>query len=508
MSAPAVAKHPRVSRVRVDFNHLLDRIERRLYPETLDTLAFYWLKTTYISGYDRSEWFELDRQLDDTLRASGCRNEVREVLTTLRSWLRDQDLLSGGAPPPPKAIFCPRSRSKSSPESVTRYFVRLLNEWVPKELARLLLEDTEAGTGGTPGIPALAFAGSVERVLIREQLTLDFLERALDPALFSPRSIYPADYEVLRDVILFLLGRTEAPGYAVLPAILVWVSPEAHFHAEYGDAFPNAEIGTAMDGERLHVPITNAQADAILKAEPFRLPSMAVTMDGRLWQSHALATGDRNAVIYRPAGRLRIDHSSDHGRLRLPWPESRLHWSGAVSLPSGLEFFGRTWRMSRWELAGDFVSVELVSTGPLPLTAGKRCRPASVDIAWTSLQNAFERSVTEKNEEAIEKLRHDELIPLGRALYALAECLRNRRLRTSEHITAKLSAVSYHAIALRTAYGPVPCRVLPPSVRDALLDRHIYPAISQTLREVFEGLPDVPDGPPSLFTRFLTRPAA
>jgi hypothetical protein len=123
------------------------------------------------------------------------------------------------------------------------------------------------------------------------------------------------------------------------------------------------------------------------------------------------------------------------------------------------------------------------------------------------LQNALESSMEEKSEEPVEKLRHDELIPLGRALYALAECVTHRRLRKPDAIAARVSAVSYHASAVQASHGRVPSRVLPEPVRNALLDRKLDVAVARTLREIFEGLPDMPPGAPPRFPRFLRRAA-
>src|SRR5438309_2083455 len=83
---------------------------------------------------------------------------------------------------------------------------RLRNEWVPKELARWLLAEGEDDAGAS----SVAVGKGIERMLLRSALTQESLEIALLPGVFSPRFVYPAHYEVLRDVLLFLLGRTDA----------------------------------------------------------------------------------------------------------------------------------------------------------------------------------------------------------------------------------------------------------------------------------------------------------
>src|SRR5690349_10739803 len=117
MSAPAVGKRSRVSRVETDFNHLLDRIHKRNYVDTLPTLCLYWLKTAYMAGYGRGDWAELDRLLASRIAQDGAETPSGSALTTLRNLLRDQELLSGGAPPPPPRSWLTNGGCPASPDA-------------------------------------------------------------------------------------------------------------------------------------------------------------------------------------------------------------------------------------------------------------------------------------------------------------------------------------------------------------------------------------------------------
>lgn len=487
-------ERPRVSRVRADFDCLLDRMRRRLYPETMQTLALYWLKTVCGRGYKRGEWNALHGFVEQGLRHTGENAAWHDTLVSLQA-----SIPGGGLP----AEASPRaSRPMPSPGTLTPYFVRLLNDWAPKEVARLSVDEPEESTVETPENRALAFGKALEGLLLRENLPPGAFEAVFQPNFFSPQLVDPAECEILRDVLLYLLGRTDAPAAPVLPAALLGAAPG--FNADYAQAVRDALLADRGDGEELHVPISPAQAKQILEAEQFRITSLVVSMDGRWWQADRLLSGDRNVIAYRPMARLRIDYSPDGAHLRVPWPETRSRWSGPVSFPATLELFGRRWHVAEWEQAAEHTWLNLVFAGPLPVeeTGLKRCKPAWVEMGWTAIENALAASLIQKNGEPIEKLRQDDLIPLGRALNALMESVMTRSLRRPEGIEARLKGVSYHAGALRGPYGLVPWRVLPEPVRKVLLGRELYPAVSNRLHEVFDGLPATSAGGPS---RFLTR---
>jgi hypothetical protein len=105
-------------------------------------------------------------------------------------------------------------RPDLTPGQAAPYFSRVLNEWLPAEVARLLT--AEAGFAGSNegDIPALAIATALERTLLREHFSPAILELLFEAAWFSPKYAYPAHLEILRDIVLALLGRNHDSGSA------------------------------------------------------------------------------------------------------------------------------------------------------------------------------------------------------------------------------------------------------------------------------------------------------
>ena len=287
----------------------------------------------------------------------------------------------------------------------------------------------------------------------------------LQPGMFSPRDIYPADAEILRDVVLALLGRTSAAAPPVMPAAIAVVAAGSALPADYHEAVRKA-FHSQVDGrEELRVPIATADALRILKSDTVRIGCILVTMDGRWWESDNLESGDPHVIVYRPKGRLRIDYSADHAKLKLPWPEVRLNWAGAVEFQKPVALFGREWHASHWETDSDRTWAHLVFSRTLDGTGAqtgpdevyRRSRPAFIDMAWATLENALENSVIRWNSEPIERLSRPDLIPLGRSIYGLADSVRSRRQPKRETIETQLRAIRYleAEVSLRVWPGPL-----------------------------------------------------
>lgn len=485
------------SRVQTDFNRLCERMEQRLYPETMQALGLYWLKTLWNKEYTRDEWSALDDLLQERL-ASEAEPEYRQALLDLRTWTRDASAQSNQTARGYGHSTLDWQRRPLDAETLIPYVVRLVNEWLPVEVARLLIADQE--TGGEPhsGIPATATGRALERLLRRERLTAPTLEAMLQPGLLSPRLIYPADYEILRDVVLYLLGRTEAPASPILPAALLFIAPGAHLSSDYARAVERAALVQGPETEELHVPIAPAQAMEALAGVHIRITSRVVTMDGQWWEAGKLKGGrEQNVIVYRPAGRVRIDYTGDHARIPIPWPEARYRWTGLAHFGPVVNIFGREWHMGQWEQDADHTWVHLVfsrclSPGEMGIEARpRRAQPASVDLAWAALADALSSCLRERQPDALESLRHEEMIPLARSILALLEAARDAKLRKPATIEARLRAVGFFATAVKASYGPVRWRVLPEGIRKILLAPPLYPALSECLHEVFEGLPDV-----------------
>lgn len=451
------------ARPEADFTSLLNRMRQRAYPETARVLAFYWLRTVCGRGYTQREWKTLVGLLAEFPRKDPTWSQTG---LELQSWIGQ----TGFSPVPRQIpVLQGPATSNLSHEVLVPYIVRLLNEWLPVEVARLLVDEPD-----TAGMPVLTIARGIERLLVRERLSTGSLESLLEAGLLSPRIIYPCDMEVLRDVVLFLLDRTEAPEPSVLPAVLLCVTPDSHLGKDYEAAVIRARLISDGSREELHVPIAQMQANELLRADPIHLGSILVTMDGRWWQAdRLLEDGEQVLIVHDPGGRLEIDHSGDHARLRIPWPETRAGWAGQLVLPESFAIFGRQWRVERWERDSEQTQLHLVFLRTLPVSKVApvaadglhRSRPAAADIAWASLENALASGYP----DAIEQLRHTELIPVGRAICGLIECVMSGHLRDEETVATRLRSIAYLQAELMPSYGKVPWRILPEPVRKRVL---------------------------------------
>jgi hypothetical protein len=494
-SRVSVRGRAKARRTPSDLDALLTRFRQRLYPETLPVLASYWLKTVYAGHHARGWWRELREEISQAVRKNDLDGPVRDILAEIQACVRNRILPGGETPPPPPSRVQP-FRDLTA-ERIPPYAARLLNRWLPAEVAHLLV-DREAAGAQDGGIPVLAAAGVLERLLVRERFSPTTLEMFLQPGMFSPLDIYPADAEILRDVVLALLGRTSAAAPPVMPAAIAVVAAGSALPADYHEAVRKA-FHSQVDGrEELRVPIATADAFRILKSDTVRIGCILVSMDGRWWESDNLESGDPHVIVYRPKGRLRIDYSADHAKLKLPWPEVRLTWAGAVDFQKPLALFGREWHASRWETDSDRTWAHLVFSRTLdgtgthtgPDEVYRRSRPAFIDMAWATLENALESSVICRNSEPIERLSRPDLIPLGRSIYGLADSVRSRRQPKREAIETQLRAIRYLEAEVSLRYGRVPWRVLPPPVRETLMHGRLDPDLLDLLNQVFAELPN------------------
>jgi hypothetical protein len=453
---------------------LLARMRSRQYSETIPVLATYWLKTIWAAGHELRWWKKVNRALARTLSETPLDVYSRQGIVDIQDWIQQTILRSGQIPTLLRPPSEPAQTTLDS-DCLGPYIGRLLNEWMPIELARLSIAESERSTP-SGCMPALMIARAIENLLVRTRLSKSTLQMLLRPELMSPRYIYPADAEILRDVVLWLIGETELPPPACGPATLLWVAPDSPLSADFRSAVSRAWLVQGSLEEELHIPVGPAQALNILNSEHVRIGSVVVTMDGRCWESKSLQEGQGYSIIHVPLGRLRIDCSGDHMKLTAPWPKTEHDWSGDVSFPETFEIFGRKWRVSRWQQNTEHAWLDLVYDRALTLAEVaptvrhiRRLRPASVDMAWSAMETALNCSLELKSQEPIESLRHPELIPLGRALLSLVELLTAHRRQNRQSIDPKVRAVAYFVAQLPSEYGLVPWRIIPTAARSVLL---------------------------------------
>jgi hypothetical protein len=491
----AILARWRASRPQNDLEALLARMRQRHYPETIPVLASYWLKTVCAGGHGRGWWRELYGLLNQVLREQELTPLSRKALVGIRSWIRKEIMLTGEvrkAPPPPAPPFRPDLDS----EQLAPYVVRLLNEWLIIEVAQLLTDEGEPAIPQDRGIPAHALGRALERLLVRERLSPEALEMLLQPQLLTPQHVYPRDAEILRDVVLALLGRTCASAPSVMPAQVLGLTNPASFLSIDDQAVRHASFLPCPEGDEIHIRIAPAQAARILQSGSVRIGSIVVTMDGRWWASEDLQSGCQHSVVYKPGGSLRIDDSKERTRLDLPWPETPLTWSGAVHFSDAVTIFGREWRVCSYDRDARRTWLHLTFSRPLPMNlmepraevCFRRSHPAVVDMAWDSLKTALAVSLSLKTQDPIECLRCSELIPVGRALLALAKSVKSWRM-SNRTLGNQLEAVREHQVVIASSYGRIPSAILPASVRRTLLRKGRRPVFRQLLNETFTQLP-------------------
>ena len=494
MSAPAIS----TSGPHSDLEALLARMRQRLYPETIPVLVSYWLKTIYVAGHKRAWWKELNALLKKVLREEALAAPAREALLEVQAWIQQAGLLSRKAP----VVLPPRTepfRANLKPERLAPYLSRLLNQWLSAEVANLLVIEKEPGIPETGGVPVLAVGRALERLLVRERLSPGTLEMLLAPELLSPQYLYPADAEMLRDVVLALLGRTWAAPSPVMPPTLLGVAAGSPLPLDYGESVRHASYVARNGREEVHVPIDAADGLEILRGGPVRIASIIVTMDGRWWESETLQSGEQYSVVYKPCGRLAIDYSADHVKMDVPWPDTRLSWTGGFRVEGPFEIFGREWHTASWETDGERTWLHLVFSRALTLpevpaaaeVVPPRSRSAAVDMAWAALEGALAASESQRSREPVEQLRRPEFIPLGRAIFELGESVRQRRTPRQDVLVTQLRAIRFQEAAVSLTYGRVPWRILPTPIRAAFLKRRPDAALLDLLNQTFEALPDI-----------------
>ena len=111
-------------------------------------------------------------------------------------------------------------------------------------------------------------------------------------------------------------------------------------------------------------------------------------------------------------------------------------------------------------------------------------------MAWSGLEDALTRSLAQGSSEPIERLRHSDLVPLGRAIFELAVSLLSRPLPPCEVIEAQLRGVDCLEAEVSSKYGRVPRRILPPRAQASLFAIQPYPELVELLNQVFDSLPE------------------
>jgi hypothetical protein len=114
--------------------------------------------------------------------------------------------------------------------------------------------------------------------------------------------------------------------------------------------------------------------------------------------------------------------------------------------------------------------------------------PVSIDMFWSALHDALASSIVQGRSEPIERLRHSDLIPLGRAIFELATSLRSRQ--PCEVIETQFRGIRCLEAQVSSRYGRVPWRILPATVHSSFLKIRSSPELLELLNQVFDSLPE------------------
>jgi len=177
---------------------------------------------------------------------------------------------------------------------------------------------------------------------------------------------------------------------------------------------------------------------------------------------------------------------------------NRLSWPGRIPFPDRFEIFGREWHLFQWEQDSERACLHMVVSRVLPLTEIgpgtdarlRRWQSESVDMAWSDLDDALTSSLAKGSSEPIERIRHSDLIPLGRAIFELVVSLMSQPLPPCEVIETQLRGVDCLNAQVSSKYGRVPRRIIPPTAQESLFTIRPHPDLLELLNQVFDSLPE------------------
>src|SRR5262249_22766492 len=159
-----------------------------------------------------------------------------------------------------------------------------------------------------------------------------------------------------------------------------------------------------------------------------------------------------------------------------------------------VELFGREWRALAWErnAGGAWLHLEFLRALSIPdmrepsAPRLPRLRPASVEMAWSEVEQALASCLSEKSADPIEQLRRVDLIPLARAIHRLIERFLRPAAENREEIERLLVSIRYLHGVVAPVYGRIPWRVVPAPVRGVVLKIRRESGLSDFIDQTFE----------------------
>jgi hypothetical protein len=368
--------------IAIDVDRLLERARNRAYPDTMSVLSFYWMLTVS-SRYTAEHWTLLERRIGELLADPSLSAGELESLGCAREWLGSARFAEPRRRSAGLAASPFTSERYAPPLRATQSFLEmLLNDWLPQSiLERYGARVTEENWGSENAYAEAAFC--LEEILKRRAVfpeletirRLDRLQKrapttaqdlrqwclrqqaALEALVTAPTPdaslLDPKLREILADVILYLLGSTEAapapqaghpwlfPVYAEtdLPVDL------AHRVSEFALPSNYSQVHT------LFIPVANWPLASLWRDHPICIQSSILTPDGRVWDARSVAQEADNvpAIVYRAIGRLEVKPTSDGLVLTVPMGYFPGEVSARFAEMTELDLYNRRWRMGRIE---------------------------------------------------------------------------------------------------------------------------------------------------------------
>ena len=107
-------------------------------------------------NHNRAWWDELDRSIKKFVARDACGVKA-DTIREIQDWSR-QAILTQRKLPTVQPLLRPPFRPDLTPGEAAPYLARVLNEWLPAEVARVLTGEAEFGGPMESGIPAVTVA--------------------------------------------------------------------------------------------------------------------------------------------------------------------------------------------------------------------------------------------------------------------------------------------------------------------------------------------------------------
>jgi hypothetical protein len=364
-----------------EVTNLVTRMRQRVYPETSLVLANQWYLTLLNRGYAPRQWRRLARDLRDAVQESIAKDgpfsvDQQKALDTAIDWL-DRAAETDPSTQKHESSFADSVMSHP-PEQLRRYLTLLMNEWLPWKL-----NQPEVGTDdhefqweeGDNAYRKIArvialhlseesilldpktyyFSSSLPRQLMRipeepivsHRLVFSDLEILLTLTADEPELVLPLEREILMDVILSFIGRTDPPPQPPLLTPMNFSAKSPVLLPHFDAALKRAYRVHTDKGVRLIVPIGQGYLSLISRSINKKdwAPSRLITPDGFLWSSMGTDYSNEGlSLVYSKE----FDSKVPPIKFNPKTMELELRGTEPLNIGSGIEPLGQSFHLGDW----------------------------------------------------------------------------------------------------------------------------------------------------------------